>query len=213
VRRSDLLSLDPTFKRSSPRKFARAVLSLNFARDRALRTPHHLHPSDHTFISHPSTIHLNSISPPPISIKMSSFRVAAPKMASMAAQSSVKVARPAFQAAQLQKFTRAYSAVPKNTAFNAIKRTQITKASPIAQQAKRAYSSEMANALVRSPRTSVWVPLPSVLPVPVSVSVSFSPPSSTLSPATPLSVASSSLTPFSVSPSSRPSVFSTSWLP
>ena len=47
---------------------------------------------------------------------MSSFRVAAPKMASMAAQSSVKVARPA---------------------------------SPIAQQAKRAYSSEMANALVQ----------------------------------------------------------------
>ena len=40
------------------------------------------------------------------------------------------------------------TAVPKNTAFNAIKRTQITKASPIAQQAKRAYSSEMANALV-----------------------------------------------------------------
>lgn len=40
---------------------------------------------------------------------MSSFRVAAPKMASMAAQNSVKVARPAFQAAQLQKFTRAYS--------------------------------------------------------------------------------------------------------
>lgn len=109
VRRSDLLSLDPTFKRSSPRKFARAVLSLNFARDRALRTPHHLHPSDHTFIPNPSTTHLNSISPPPISIKMSSFRVAAPKMASMAAQSSVKVARPAFQAAQLQKFTRAYS--------------------------------------------------------------------------------------------------------
>ena len=41
------------------------------------------------------------------------------------------------------------TAVPKNTAFNAIKRTQITKASPIAQQAKRAYSSEMANALVQ----------------------------------------------------------------
>jgi hypothetical protein len=108
VQRFDLPSLDPTFKRSSPRKFARAVLSLNFARDRALRTPHHLHPSDHTFIPNPSTIHLNSISPPHI-IKMSSFRVAAPKMASMAAQSSVKVARPAFQAAQLQKFTRAYS--------------------------------------------------------------------------------------------------------
>lgn len=66
VRRSDLPSLDPTFKRSSPRKFARAVLSLNFARDRALRTPHHLHPSDHTFIPNPSTTHLNSISPPHI---------------------------------------------------------------------------------------------------------------------------------------------------
>merc|ERR1712137_1082295 len=103
----------------------------------------------HTFIPNPSTtpsqLHLTHLK----SIKMSSFRVAAPKMASMAAQSSVKVARPAFQAAQLQKFTRAYSAVPKNTAFNAIKRTQITKASPIAQQAKRAYSSEMANALVQ----------------------------------------------------------------
>lgn len=36
----------------------------------------------------------------------SSLRVAAPKMASMAAQSSVKVARPAFQA---QKFSRAFS--------------------------------------------------------------------------------------------------------
>merc|ERR1711964_389563 len=63
----------------------------------------------HTFIpnpsTHPSQLHLTH----PISIKMSSFRVAAPKMASMAAQSSVKVARPAFQAAQLQKFTRAYS--------------------------------------------------------------------------------------------------------
>ena len=61
--------------------------------------------------------------------------------------------------------------------------------------------------LFRSPRTSVWVPLPSVLPVPVSVSVSSSPPSSTPSPATPLSVASSSLTPFLVSLSSRPSVY------
>merc|ERR1711879_837279 len=116
---------------------------------RALRTPHHLHPSDHhTFIpnpsTHPSQLHLTH----PISIKMSSFRVAAPKMASMAAQSSVKVARPAFQAAQLQKFTRAYSAVPKNTVFNTMKRTQMMarQASPIA---KRAYSSEMANALVQ----------------------------------------------------------------
>jgi len=40
----------------------------------------------------------------------SSLRMAAPKMASMAAQSSVKVARsPMTKAQQLQKFTRAYS--------------------------------------------------------------------------------------------------------
>lgn len=39
----------------------------------------------------------------------SSLRMAAPKMASVAAQSSVKVARPAFQAAKLQHFGRAYS--------------------------------------------------------------------------------------------------------
>jgi hypothetical protein len=59
----------------------------------------------------------------------------------------------------------------------------------------------------RFPRTSVWVLLPSVLPVPVSVSVWSSPPSSTPSPVTPLSVASFSPTPFLVSPSSRPSVY------
>jgi hypothetical protein len=39
----------------------------------------------------------------------SSLRIAAPKMASMAAQSSVKVARPMMKAQQLQKFSRAYS--------------------------------------------------------------------------------------------------------
>jgi len=40
----------------------------------------------------------------------SSLRMAAPKMASVAAQSSVKVARsPMIKAQQLQKFTRAYS--------------------------------------------------------------------------------------------------------
>jgi len=40
----------------------------------------------------------------------SSLRMAAPKMASMAAQSSVKVARsPMMKSQQLQKFTRAYS--------------------------------------------------------------------------------------------------------
>merc|ERR1712080_518985 len=109
----------------------------------------------HTTFIHGTTLSI-PIPSPPIStlhlttsptITMSSFRVAAPKMASMAAQSSVKVARPAFQAAQLQKFTRAYSAVPKNTVFNTMKRTQMmAQASPIA---KRAYSSEMANALVQ----------------------------------------------------------------
>merc|ERR1712080_232201 len=87
----------------------------------------------HTTFIHPTTLSI-PIPSPPIStlhlttsptITMSSFRVAAPKMASMAAQSSVKVARPAFQAAQLQKFTRAYSAVPKNTVFNTMKRTQM----------------------------------------------------------------------------------------
>ena len=39
----------------------------------------------------------------------SSLRMAAPKMASMAAQSSVKVARPMMKVQQLQKFSRAYS--------------------------------------------------------------------------------------------------------
>ncbi|KAK4642470.1 hypothetical protein QC761_509140 [Podospora bellae-mahoneyi] len=61
----------------------------------------------------------------------------------------------------------------------------------------------------RSPRTWVWVLPPLVSPVPVSVSVSSSPPSSTVLPATPPSVASSSPMPFSVSLSSRPLVFST----
>ncbi|KAF2214091.1 hypothetical protein CERZMDRAFT_66796 [Cercospora zeae-maydis SCOH1-5] len=82
----------------------------------------------------------------------SSLRMSIPKMASMAAQSTTKVARPA----QFQKFTRAYSAATRNTAtFNTMKRTSTimqaarTKVSPIGAQAKRAYSSEMANALVQ----------------------------------------------------------------
>merc|ERR1712078_798050 len=77
----------------------------------------------------------------------------APKMANMAAQSSVKVAR---QPMMAQNFTRAYSAAARqNTAFNTMKRSSNmmaairTKASPIGMQAKRAYSSEMANALVQ----------------------------------------------------------------
>merc|ERR1711975_144031 len=61
----------------------------------------------------------------------------------------------------------------------------------------------------RSPRTWVWVLPPSVSVVPVSVSVWSSLPSSRLSLATHLSVASSSLTPFWVSPSSKPLVCST----
>merc|ERR1712176_1346868 len=83
----------------------------------------------------------------------SSLRMTAPKMANMAAQSSVKVAR---QPMMAQKFTRAYSAAARqNTAFNTMKRSSNmmaairTKASPIGMQAKRAYSSEMANALVQ----------------------------------------------------------------
>merc|ERR1711975_61013 len=83
----------------------------------------------------------------------SSLRMTAPKMANMAAQSSVKVAR---QPMMAQKFTHAYSAAARqNTAFNTMKRSSNmmaairTKASPIGMQAKRAYSSEMANALVQ----------------------------------------------------------------
>merc|ERR1711915_626296 len=83
----------------------------------------------------------------------SSLRMSAPKMANMAAQSSVKVAR---QPMMAQNFTRAYSAAARqNTAFNTMKRSSNmmaairTKASPIGMQAKRAYSSEMANALVQ----------------------------------------------------------------
>merc|ERR1712157_273367 len=83
----------------------------------------------------------------------SSLRMTAPKMANMAAQSSVKVAR---QPMMAQKFTRAHGAAARqNTAFNTMKRSSNmmaairTKASPIGMQAKRAYSSEMANALVQ----------------------------------------------------------------
>merc|ERR1711939_149628 len=76
----------------------------------------------------------------------SSLRMTAPKMANMAAQSSVKVAR---QPMMAQKFTRAYSAAARqNTAFNTMKRSSNMMAA-IRMQAKRAYSSEMANALVQ----------------------------------------------------------------
>ncbi|GAB7364091.1 hypothetical protein MBLNU230_g4643t1 [Neophaeotheca triangularis] len=78
----------------------------------------------------------------------SSLRTSMPKMASMAAQSTTKVARPM----NVQKFTRAYSAAARqNTAFNTMKRTSnmMNKASPIGAQASRAYSSEMANAMVQ----------------------------------------------------------------
>ncbi|KAK5131656.1 ATPase complex subunit 9 [Meristemomyces frigidus] len=82
----------------------------------------------------------------------SSLRMAVPKMATMAAQSSVKVAR---SPVQLQKFGRAYSVASRQTTFNTMKRTSTllnsasTKVSPIGIQASRAYSSEMANALVQ----------------------------------------------------------------
>ncbi|KAK5738639.1 ATPase complex subunit 9 [Elasticomyces elasticus] len=86
----------------------------------------------------------------------SSLRMAAPKMASMAASSSVKVARsPMMKSQQVQKFTRAYSAATRsNTAFSTIKRTSTLlnsarQVSPIGVQTTRAYSSEMANALVQ----------------------------------------------------------------
>merc|ERR1712193_365539 len=76
----------------------------------------------------------------------SSLRMTAPKMANMAAQSSVKVAR---QPMMAQKFTRAYSAAARqNTAFNTMKRSSNMMAA-IRTKAKRAYSSEMANALVQ----------------------------------------------------------------
>ncbi|KAK3676042.1 ATPase complex subunit 9 [Recurvomyces mirabilis] len=79
--------------------------------------------------------------------------MAAPKMATMATQSSVKVARsPMMKSQQLQKFARSYSAATRQTsAFNTMKRTSnlLQKTSPIAAHAKRAYSSEMANALVQ----------------------------------------------------------------
>ncbi|EME85073.1 uncharacterized protein MYCFIDRAFT_53183 [Pseudocercospora fijiensis CIRAD86] len=83
----------------------------------------------------------------------SSLRMAAPKMASMAAQSTRQVARPQ----QFQKLARGFqtAASRQTTAFNTMKRTSTilqsarAKVSPIGAQAKRAYSSEMANALVQ----------------------------------------------------------------
>ena len=75
----------------------------------------HLLQAQHCPFVHTLSSHHTSTSPllPSIikSITMaSSLRMAAPKMASMAAQSSVKVARsPMMKSQQLQKFTRAYS--------------------------------------------------------------------------------------------------------
>ncbi|KAF2724812.1 hypothetical protein K431DRAFT_281766 [Polychaeton citri CBS 116435] len=78
----------------------------------------------------------------------SSLRMAAPKMASIASQSTVRAARPAFQA---QKFQRAFSAVSRSSnAFNTMKRSSnIMARTTVGKQATRAYSSEMANALVQ----------------------------------------------------------------
>jgi hypothetical protein len=106
-----------------------------------------------------------------------------------------------------------------------MKRTSalLTKVTPVA---RRAYSSEMANALVQVSQNvgmgSAAIGLGGVskllknIPILirvlnytrlVSVSVSSSPPSSPPLPATRLSVVSSFPTPFWVSPSSRPSVW------
>ena len=104
---------------------------------------------------------------------LSSLRTSAPKMASMDASA----ARPAMKPQQLQKFSRAYSGASSRdshrwdtktdlshtaatrasnpTAFNTLKRTSPLLSSAeiltprIATQARRAYSSEMANALVQ----------------------------------------------------------------
>ncbi|KAF2860121.1 putative ATP synthase subunit ATP9 [Piedraia hortae CBS 480.64] len=80
---------------------------------------------------------------------VSSLRVAAPKMASVAAQSSVRTVRSPMMA---QQFQRAFSvATRQNTAFAAVKRTTpvMNALRPVGKQASRAYSSEMANALVQ----------------------------------------------------------------
>ncbi|KAK3054014.1 hypothetical protein LTR09_004790 [Extremus antarcticus] len=81
--------------------------------------------------------------------------MAAPKMASMAASSSIKAARPMLKTQQVQKLTRAYSSATRQNTFTTMKRTSgllnaaRTKTSPLAFQASRQYSSEMANALVQ----------------------------------------------------------------
>lgn len=126
---------------------------------------------------------------------------------------------------------RCVAATRSNTAFTIAKRTspllnaaRAVRVSPVGMQASRAYSSEMANAIVQyvgslivkmqwyshftgSPRTSAWVMLRSVSAVPASVSVSFSQLSSLVWLATHRCVASSSRTPFSASLSSKPSVW------
>ncbi|KAK6430037.1 ATPase complex subunit 9 [Oleoguttula sp. CCFEE 5521] len=79
----------------------------------------------------------------------SSLRLAAPKMASKAAQSSMKVARPAFQGASVQKFSRGFSAASRQTTFTPMKRSTNLLSATRSPIAKRAYSSEMANALVQ----------------------------------------------------------------
>ncbi|GAB7338350.1 hypothetical protein MBLNU457_4653t1 [Dothideomycetes sp. NU457] len=75
-------------------------------------------------------------------------RVFAPKMASMAAQSSIKAARPTFRVAA----TRNFSSIQQGskTPFQAVKRQQIAQAvkGRFAPVARRPYSSEMANAMV-----------------------------------------------------------------
>jgi hypothetical protein len=123
------------------------------------------------------------------------------------------------------------AATRQNTAFNTMKRTSNlfqsarAKVSPIGARASRAYSSEMANAMVQVSQNigmgNAAIGLGGVSVCGfrglvttltngrrlVSVSVWFSLLSCPLSLVTHLSVASSSLTPFWGLPSSRPSVW------
>ncbi|CAK1365395.1 unnamed protein product [Cercospora beticola] len=81
----------------------------------------------------------------------SSLRMSVPKMASMAAQSTTK----SFQRSSSIDDDFDIAATRNTATFNTMKRTSTimqaarTKVSPIGAQAKRAYSSEMANALVQ----------------------------------------------------------------
>jgi len=76
----------------------------------------------------------------------------APKVAQLMGQNSAKVARPVTRSAfKPQMAQRTFSAVPRsNTAFQTMKRQQASNIlkSTINRQASRAYSSEVASAMV-----------------------------------------------------------------